>query len=92
MHVDAIKAMLRQITDLLETMWIERAGFRNALRNLGYADDQLKALADRALADPELQKQARQAYAQMRHALLDEASPVVIEALSEDPPPSGEPN
>jgi hypothetical protein len=59
MHVDAIKAMLRQIAGLLEAMWIERAGFRNALRDLGYSDEQLRAITDRAMVDSELLSLAR---------------------------------
>jgi hypothetical protein len=92
MHIDAIRKLLHQINETMENLWIEREACRALLQLHEIPSDEVLRVEKAALVDPECRERARIAFAQMRNALLDEATPALIEALEADMPPNGKPN
>ena len=92
MSLEAVLTLLRSIADQLENLWIQRDVFGETLFKAGFTPDQIKRISDEALADPERRKRSRAAYSQMRESLEEAGRSALLEALAEQPPPSGEPN
>jgi hypothetical protein len=78
---------LHKIADELERMWIDRETFRETLLKAGFTPEQIQRISDDAQADPERQKQSRQAYAQMRASLEEAGKFAAIDVLARSPPP-----
>jgi hypothetical protein len=76
----------------MEDLWIEREALGWHLGQLGYTAEKLRQILADAKVDPGLRERSRAAYAQMRESLETAGIEAGIEALSDTPPPSGEPN
>ncbi|HKN70889.1 MAG TPA: hypothetical protein VJX30_07665 [Terriglobales bacterium] len=92
MSLELVVTTLKLIADQLDRMWIDREAFRESLYKAGFSAEQVQQISDEAQADPERQKQSRQAYAQMRASLEEAVKFAAIEVLSNNPPPPGESN
>jgi hypothetical protein len=93
MSIETVIALLQQTIETpMEDLWIEREALSWHLQQAGYPAEELERIRADAKRDPELRERARAAYAQRRESLERAVKEVAIEAILEQPPPTGEPN
>jgi outer membrane murein-binding lipoprotein Lpp len=92
MSLEMVVTLLRLVHKQMEDLWIERQALGRLLYQSGLSQDQLDEICSKAKDDPAFRAQAQKQFAQMRESLDAAAKDALLEALEEQPPPSGEPS
>jgi len=58
-HLEQVRSLMSQITDLMEDLWIERQGLRSVLAHHGFSREQFLEIEKAAKEDDDLRNQAR---------------------------------
>ena len=61
-HLEQVRSLMSQITDLMEDLWIERQGLRSVLAHHGFSPEQFLEIEKAAKEDDDLRNQARLAF------------------------------
>jgi hypothetical protein len=92
MTIQAVIELLQIINRTLQNLWIERQSLGARLLRDGYTQEQLNQIIEAAKSNPQYRAQAERQFAEMREGLERAAREASMDAMSEMPPPGGQPS